>query len=384
MFKSFVYAAFVLSVFSGCADQRDPLEPTPSTSASVVEGEPAGLTAVAVGSGHVVFWPFTSSMINGPESDPINLIFPSRDARDIRASLLFLNGDRTAFGLPNTEPFNCVWKEAVGGAQVTYARETGWTGSAIQLECGDFAPMRFHLRLFPAGTSTIANVHFEVVVPGTNQHEVLSWELAEQLIKVDFLRSGLVSSIAQTQQINPAPTFRSINPLIYNSLPASLRELIGGPGIATDGRASVITLARTAESEPMLAKREFVITFNQIIPKPFCASGPFDYILVQGPITVRQTVHVTASGNYLSRYHASGSLDLTPVNPLTREVIGETYRAQVNDIYKNVITDNATLTSNLQLQMMIPSTGPFRGSLHASLHVGPGGSSSSTVEARCD
>jgi hypothetical protein len=383
MSKSFVYAAFALAAVSGCADERDPLEPA-RTSGSVVEGEPAGVTTVSLGSGDLVFWPFTSSAINGPETDPINLVFPSRDAREIRAALLFLDGNRTAFGLPSAAPFNCVWKEAVGGAQVSYSRETGWTGSAIQLECGEYAPMRFHLRLFPVGTSTIANVHFEVIVPGTNQHEVLSWELAEQLIKVDFARSGLVSSITQTPQINPAPTFRTINPLIYNSLPESLRNLIGGPGIATDGQASIITLAVTPESEPMLAKREFVITFNQLIPKPFCASGPFDYLLVQGPINVRQTVHVTASGNYSSRYHASGSLSLTPVNPLTREVIGETYRAQVNDIYRNVITDNVTLTSNLTLQVMIPSTGPFRGSLHANLHVGPGESSSTTVEARCN
>jgi hypothetical protein len=60
------------------------------------------------------------------------------------------------------------------------------------------------------------------------------------------------------------------------------------------------------------------------------------------------------------------------------------HRAQVNDIYRNIITDNVTLTSNLQLQMMIPGNGPFRGSLHASLRVGPSESTSSTVEVRCD
>jgi hypothetical protein len=252
--------------------------------------------------------------------------------------------------------------------------------------------MRFHLRLFSAGTSTVANAHFEVIVPGTNQHEVLSWELAEQLVTVDFMRSGLLRGVGQTQQINPAPTFRGINPLIYNGLPVQLRGLIGGPlgnvsapvGIASNGRATIFDLANTPEQEAMLVKREFTIQFNQIIPKPFCASGPFDYLLVQGPVEVRQTIHTTSSGHYMSRYHATGSLDLTPVNPLTREVIGETYRAQVNDIYRNVITDNVSLTSNLQLQMMIPGTGPFRGSLHASLQVGPGSSSASTVEVRCE
>ena len=383
MSKSFVSVVFAAVLFTACADQPDPLDPF-QRSADVVEAEPSPIVTVSAAGTELAFWPYTSAAIGGPESDPINLIFPDVDPRDVRASLLFLDGNRTAFGMPNAAPFNCVWKEAVGGAQVTFTRETGWSGSVIQLECGDYAPMRFHIRMFSAGTSTIANVHFEVIVPGTNQHEVLSWELAEQLIKVDFVRSGLVSSITQTQQINPAPTFRTINPLIYNSLPASLRALIGGPGIATDGRATVINLARTPEAERMVAKREFVITFNQIIPKPFCSTGPFDYLLVQGPITVEQTVMVTPSGNYMSHYRATGTLDLTPVNPLTRQPVGETYSARVKDIYRNLITDHVTLTSELQLQALMPPSAPFSGSLHASLHVGPGGSDVTTVEVRCN
>ena len=205
MSKSFVYAALATAILSGCADEPGPLEPAELTKASVVEGEPGGLTTVALGSGDLVFWPYTSAAINGPESDPINLIFPSRDPREVRASLLFLNGDRTAFGLPNAPPFNCVWKEAVGGAQVSYTQASGWTGSAIQLECGDYS-MRFHLRLFPAGTATIANVHFEIVVPGTNAHEVLSWDRDELLSRVDFMRSGLLGSCARTRVVNARAT----------------------------------------------------------------------------------------------------------------------------------------------------------------------------------
>ena len=355
MSKSLLRALIALVTLASCADQPTAPEAVMAPQSHVgAATTPEPVVSIAHGTWQLELWPFTSAAIAGAASDPINVVFPNRDPRAVRASLLFLNGDRTAYGMPSAPPFNCVWKDAVGGAQVTYTNASGWSGSDVQLECGEYAPMRFHLRLFTAGTSTIANGHFEVIVPGTNQHEVLSWELAERLVTVDFIRSGLLATMAVTQPINPTPTFRGINPLIYNGLPLPLRALIGGPlenvtapvGIRTDGRASIFALATTPEQQPLLVRREFTIQFNQIIPKPFCASGPFDYLLVQGPVDVRQMIHAASSGHYMSRYHATGSLELTPVNPLTRQPIGETFRAQVNDIYRNIITDNVTLTSH--------------------------------------
>jgi hypothetical protein len=391
MSKSNVAAILAFALFAGCADE-EPLGPSADPAFSVSADPAAPTVNVTLPTGTLAFWPYTSASIGGPASDPINLVFANRDARAIRAALMFLDGNRTAFGMPNVPPFNCTWKEAVGGAQVSYAETAGWTASAIQLECGDYAPMRFHLRIFPVGALAIANAHFEVIVPGTNLHEVLSWELAEQLLTVDFMRSGLVQSLTPTQLINAAPTFRGINPLIYNGLPAGLRAIIGGPpvpvtspvGIRNDGRATVISFAEPPASEHTVAKREFTIPFDQIIPKPFCAAGSFDYLLVKGSVLVEQTVRTTSSGNYLSSYHATGSIDLTPIHPVTREVLGDTYRAQVNDIYHNLITDQVTLTNNLSLQMMIPASGPFRGSMHASLRVGPGESSVTDLQVRCE
>jgi hypothetical protein len=379
--------ALALAVLAGCVDQ-EPLSPD-RRAFSVAEAVVPPTVAVTAAGQQLTFWPYTSATIGGPESDPINVVFANSDARGVRAALLSLDGNRTAFGMPNTPPFNCTWKDAVGGAQVSYADAEGWTGSAVQLECGDYAPMRFHVRLFPAGSATLGNVHFEVIVPGTNQHAVLSWELAEKLLTADLARSGLLAGVTQTQSINPAPTFQGIIPQIYNGLPPALRFLIGGPagnvstpvGIQTDGRATVITLSATPQQQPGLVQREFAIPFDQIIPKPFCSTGPLDYLRVQGTVNVKQTINATPSGNYMSMYHASGSLDLTPINPLTGEV-GETFRAQVNDIYRNLITDQVTQTSNLSLQVMIGQ--PFNGVLHASLHVGPGESSVSSVDVKCN
>jgi hypothetical protein len=166
---------------------------------------------------------------------------------------------------------------------------------------------------------------------------VLSWELAEQLVVVDFLRGGLLepsAPLSTTESINPAP-FRAINPLVYNGLPVELRAAIGGPladqgdpgPTGTDGRATVLNVAVGLSAPPRVVTQEFDIAFGQVIPKPFCASGPFDALYVQGPVHLRQVTILTSSENYLSSFHARGRLDLTPVNPLSDPptAIGTTY-----------------------------------------------------------
>src|SRR6185503_18651841 len=115
--------------------------------------------------------------------------------------------------------------------------------SVVQLQCGTYGPIRFHIRLFPQGEWTIANAHFELLIPGTADHQVLSWELGEKLVVADFARSGLLGAApAQLAGLNPAPGYRSIPAVIYNGMPAQLKQIIGGPAqtstdvpIGTDG-----------------------------------------------------------------------------------------------------------------------------------------------------
>jgi hypothetical protein len=389
-------ALLLLTVLAACTESQPITAPgAASFSAGGAGGTtvPTPLVTVTHGLHSVELWPFTGTDLHGAESDPINLLFPAADARSIRAALLALPGDRSAFGFPNVAPFNCTWADAVGANQSGYTSASGWTGSGIQLECGDYGPMRFHVRLFPAGEWTLANAHFEVLIPGTQAHEVLSWELAETLLMVDFIRSGkLLGMPTQTQQINPAP-YRGINPLVYNGLPLELRAAIGGPlsnqstpvPILSDGRATILPIAATA-GEAMQMQRDWVLEFDQVIPKPFCASGPFDYLYVKGPIQFRQRVVVSGSGNYISQFHGYGMLELTPVNPLTSPPtpIGETFHALVNEHYRNIVTDRTTNVSNVQMQVMLPPNSPFRGRLHAQLTVGPGGATISSLRIDCN
>jgi hypothetical protein len=132
---------------------------------------PAGVVSVPAAGASLDLYPYT--LVNFSDDpadrfDPINLIFTgSADPRQIRADLMALDGNRPA--LPAAGPFQCVWKDAIGDMQTAYAG-AGWAASVVQLRCGEFGPVRFHLRLFRAGAMTVANAHFEVLIEGTADH----------------------------------------------------------------------------------------------------------------------------------------------------------------------------------------------------------------------
>jgi hypothetical protein len=329
---------------------------------------PSPLVTASVGDAAVQFWPYTGNNFSGIPQDPINLIFFGQaDPRDIRAALLSLDGDRSALGFPAAPPFNSTWDDAIGDEQTAYGAESGipaaancgpkgehspdrfctsrgWTGSSIQLACGPYEGMRFHLRLFKIGNWTVANAHLDVLIPGTTDHQVISWEVAEQFVIADFLRSGLLDQslpMIPTDQINEAP-FRTIPAVIYNGLPIELRVLVGGPTgnvtadvpIGTDGRAMILNLSQRVSRVAEVRTQDFVINFNQAIPKPFCSAGPADYVFVTGPVHLRQTAKLSRAGVYEVYFQAIGELNVTPIDPSTGQPTGATLNASVREIHQ--------------------------------------------------
>jgi len=379
-FRARVTDALVLSsLLAACNGDMPGSDPTaPIFSAAVAP--PAGLVSLPVGGGSLSIWPYTGADFSGTPQDPINLVFSGRaDPRAIRAALFTLSGDRGAFGFPPVAPFNCTWTDAIGDLQTGYGAERGWVGSAVQLACGAFGPVRFHLRLFQAGALTLGNAHFELLIPGTTDHQVLSWELAEQLVTADLARSGLLAGApAPTASLNTAPTFREIPPVIYNLLPAELRGAIGGPagqvnapvGIATDGRATRLDLAGSAPDAGGTAQR-FVIDFNQVIPRPFCAEAG-EFLHLQGPVELRKDVRVNPGGALVSEFQASGRLTLTPVDPQTGAPIGQPYQAEVSDHQVTRYDDGGGQVEGIAMQRELPQNVPGRGSKTVRLKVGPG------------
>lgn len=341
------------------------LAPSPGIHAAGPEAPPpTGLVSVNLDGTAMSIWPFTGVDLAGTASDPVNLIFAgSADPRDIRAALMSLSGNRTAFGFPDAFPFNCTWSDAIGSHQAAWASVEGWQGSAIQLQCGDYATLRVHVRLFREGEQTLANAHFEVMVPGTTQHEVLSWAFAETIVTVDFARSGLLAqSPSATGVINPAPTYRAINPAVFNGLPAGLRGALGLPTTIQstpvpipngDGRATILKLQGRVTRGAEEIKIDFVHTFGQTIPKPFCSTGPLDYLRVDGPIEMTHSVEVADDGEYASAFKAKGVLSVTPVNPLTGLATGPTIDARIRERHHSSVTDKRAKAEHVVAQDLL-------------------------------
>ncbi len=258
---------------------------------------------------------------------------------------------------------------------------SGWAGYAIQLACGGFGPIRFHVRLFEAGAVTVGNAHFELLIPGTTDHQVLSWELAEQLVTVDMARSGLLAAApGSSGVINAAPAFRQIPAVIYNLLPADLKAVIGGPGgtvgspvdIASDGAATRFELGGSAPAAGGTDQR-FTVVFDQIIPRPFCAADAGEYLLVRDPIELRKEVRLNRAGDLTSAFLASGRLQLTPVDPRAGTAIGEPYEAEVKDHQVTRFDDGGGQVNGVAKQMELPQNVAGRGRKTVRLKVGPGG-----------
>ena len=324
---------------------------------------PLELVSVSAGPQVETFWPYTGADYSASPKDPINLVFVGEaDPRLIRQTLMALDGDRTAFGFPDAFPFNCTWADAIGRPQTGYSEDAGWQGSAVQLECGGYATARIHLRLFRQGEYTLGGAHFEVQIPGTSEHEALAWELPQAFVTVDLIRSGLLAAPPEsTLPITPAPTYRTIRAQVFNGVPLALRAALGLPTtpqssdvpIPNDGVATVLTLGGVLEPASSDAVVEFDHPFNQIIPKPFCATAPWDLLKVEGSIHMVHRVRTNPSGKYTSRFLASGVLQVTPIDGRTGQPVGEPHMATVSEIYRSGLTDRRQAASMTAVQVLL-------------------------------
>lgn len=354
---------------------------------------PAPLVTVSDGAHSLTFWPYTGANFSGEPQDPINLIFVGKSSPlQIRAALMALDGNRPA-PFPPVPPFTSVWEDAIGDAQSGYSTNSSWTGGVVQLACGDYSSARFHIRLFRMGDWTVANAHFEVLIPGTADHQVLSWELAEQFVMADFIRCGLLdptTPIIPTDQINQSP-FRSIPAIIYNGLPEELKQLIGGPAgsvdadvpIATDGHAVILNMYGAAQVIPGTFEQDFTLTYDQVIPKPFCQNGFDNYVYVQGPVHLHQVVNVHAGGLYDFAFRATGELSVLPVNPMTQEPTGSPLTAYVRERHAGQQGPRLSWLSSLKLQALLPGSTLGSGKQFTGFMVGMNGRNWYKQDTQC-
>jgi hypothetical protein len=402
-----IAALFALTL-SGCGDGADPLALSPGEVARQMAEASAPSSLVTVSAGGVTqdVWPFTGWDFSGEQSDPMNLVFlGATDPRSIRAALMSLDADRNvpAFtGLPGGFGVllaglaqGCRWTDAYGATQVGYSGHGGWEGSAIQLECGTYGGIRYHLRLFRAGEWTLANAHFEILIPGTHDHQVLSFEAGEVFVMAELARGGfLLAPPGQTGPINVAPTYRTsgIRPEIYNGLPqegplVALRLVTGGPlsgsvstpvPIPSNGSATILHV-REAEVVPGTTVQEFTLQYGQFIPKPFCTTDGFAVLRVDGPIHLRKEVGVSSSGALTSQASAEAELSVMAINPATGEQ--RAMRAEVKHQALGNVLDRHTHATNSLLQTL---HGDGRSQqLSTQLQVGPNDRTRFTRRERC-
>jgi len=159
---------------------------------------PAGVIHVQAGGEKLHLWPYSTSDFETP-SDPVNLIFPNADPREIRQELMKPKGPRAfPFNLPLFG--DCQWTDAMGYEQAAYGLPEHWVGGAIQLACvGEGAPLgdpfRFHVRLFRNGRHTLGAAHFEILIDKTPEHQVLSWDYARSFVTADMTGTLLASPV---------------------------------------------------------------------------------------------------------------------------------------------------------------------------------------------
>jgi hypothetical protein len=347
---------------------------------------PGGLATVAV---NKEVWPYTSTGFSTTPQDPINLVFTGQasDPRQIREILLGLPGS----GRPGPlAAFNCTWSDAVGDPQTGYSTDDGWVGSAIQLQCGNFYGPRFHIRMFRVGNETIANAHFEILIPGTNTHEVLSWELAQGLVTADMARSGfLAAAPTVTGVINAAPYYRAVQPLVAAGLPPAQIAALGlsanGDGslsIPSDGRASVLNVGGAPALTEGLVDSDFVITFGQVIPKPFCTAGTTGYLFASGPINVHMRSGIV-DGNFESTTTSQGTLNLVEFNPITRQPASAPYQGIVGETTSVKMTNGSAWVDFNSSRVETPDGGATRGSRTEMLRARENGADAYDVNISC-
>jgi len=305
------------------------------------------------------------------DSDPVNLVFLHSDPRAIRQELMKLSGDRTLPPVPGgptfpaAAPFNCRWTDAMGYEQAAYAEPEGWVGGEVQLACVDFAmpmgnPFRFHLRLFRSGLHTYGAAHFELLITGSAEHEVLSWDFARLFVLLDMMRTGTQITMPGSVELVSPGTFRAIRRLVYNGVAATadgraFLALIGlyplPSGLPDDADVPILTTGAAETFSPIIhfqpVKSDRTTTYQGTYdidaPKPFC--GPA-FVHLEGSLRLQLRVQTNPSGKYQRTYSVFGTLRVTPLSPpgsAANAIVWEAHRAMLTDNYGQ-ITELASQT----------------------------------------
>jgi hypothetical protein len=166
------------------------------------------------------------------------------------------------------------------------------------------------------------------------------------------MRSGLLDPtqhLGQTAQITPAPSWRTIQTAVYNNLPPGLIQIIDGPPqpqavpvpIENDGHASTIHLAGALPITPMEYSTSTTVEFGQFVPRPFCSTGPFDWLHITGSVFLHTEVVVDESGRFSYMGGYEGKIYALPLDISTGQPVGAMFDADVRGLQHGFLSDKA-------------------------------------------
>ncbi len=109
---------------------------------------------------------------------------------------------------------------------------------------------------------------------------------------------------------------------------------------------------------PRTAVTETDVTYDIVVPRPFCADpeNPADLVRLQGPVHFALRVVTTASGKYERAYTLGGHLTVTPMAPRPGggfDPVGDPVRAFVHEVHTARLGDRSGQVSESAAQVLL-------------------------------
>ena len=181
----------------------------------------------------------------------------------------------------------------MGANQVTYGNGR-WSGSAIQLECGNYeGPFRFHLRLFQArhgdaGERALRDPHpRHDAAPGpvVGARRAVRHGRAAARWHARLARPTSLPGAERRPDLPRDPGAdlqRASRALTRPHRRPGRKPATADVGIKNDGHTTVFNIAtQVAIVDGPGRTRDLNLSFNQGVPRPFCNEGPTDYVFAQ-------------------------------------------------------------------------------------------------------
>jgi len=151
-------------------------------------------------------------------------------------------------------------------------------------------------------------------------------------------------------------SFRSIRKPVYDELikDPGLAALLGFLGISADdtddqGNPTLPTTGDAVALSPGLnrhpkrdrSRASTTVQYSVLTPRPFCATGPYDVVRLEGPVDFDLKVSVDRRGEYERRYEIEGELTVTPIDPFTGMPAGPPAPALVRERHRAELDDRS-------------------------------------------